>query len=80
MCVCVVQGSLARCVDSRAIVTTASRRQRHRSREARRLSDGRIDAIDAAARRVDSLTATSIDATRDSRHLVKVGRRIKPPP
>ena len=75
MCVSVVQGSLARCVDSRAIVTTPSRRQRHRPREAHRLSDGRVDAIDATARRVDSLT----DATRDSRRLVK-GHRIKQPP
>ena len=41
-------------VDSRAIATTASRRQRHRSHEARRLWYGRIDAIDATARRIDS--------------------------
>jgi hypothetical protein len=34
-----------------SVVTTASRRQRHRSHEARRLSDGRVDAVAATARR-----------------------------
>ena len=37
-------------MDSRAIVTTAPRRRRHRPREARGLSDGRVDAIDATTR------------------------------
>ena len=52
-------------VNSLAIVTTASRRQRHRSHEARRLSDGRVDAIDATARRVLVRYRHAIEQTFD---------------
>ena len=74
MFVCVVKGSLARWWDSRAIVTTASRRQRHRPREAHRLSDGRVDAIDDVERYAEvvlSMRSVGIEAEDHRRHRLR---------